>query len=322
VPPTVSSLRDVDADASSRDRAAADRPASDRVVTTYDFRRPTKLSREHIRMLDIAYEAFARRATTLLTSSLRQVCTVTPTEVVQQSYEEYVTGLPTQTLMATLDIPPLAGTGVFEFSLPTALAAIDHMLGGPGGVQAVRTLTDVELTLVRGLLDQIVSVLSYSFDPVFAMRPSVASIEYNPQFAQAAGATDAVVTGEFEMVIGSETCRATLCLPLASVLPRLAAHRPKSSAENAGPLDREGVVRRLRERLGDVLLDVNVRFKPAALSTHGLLSLAVGDVLPLTHRAGTPLTIEARGITFAHGIPGRAGHRLAALVVNTPQEHL
>ena len=36
---------------------------------TYDFRRPTKLSREHVRVLQIAQEAFARQATTILTDA-------------------------------------------------------------------------------------------------------------------------------------------------------------------------------------------------------------------------------------------------------------
>ncbi|MGH3494946.1 MAG: hypothetical protein ACRDQ1_17155, partial [Sciscionella sp.] len=49
-------------------------------VVPYDFRRPSKLSREHIRMLQMAYETFARRMTTLLTSGLRQVCPVTLSE--------------------------------------------------------------------------------------------------------------------------------------------------------------------------------------------------------------------------------------------------
>ena len=40
----------------------------------YDFRHPTKLAREHVRLLQMAYETFARRLTTVLTSGLRQVC--------------------------------------------------------------------------------------------------------------------------------------------------------------------------------------------------------------------------------------------------------
>ena len=290
-------------------------------MVPYDFRRPSKLSREHIRALQMAYETFARRMTTLLTSSLRQVCQVAVTDISQQSYEEYVTGLESQTLLAPLTLAPLAGTGVLEFSLPVALAAIDHMLGGPGGQQAPRTLTDIETTLMRGLLDQTVATLRYALEPIVAVSPALGPIEYNPQFVQAAGATDAVVVGEFEMVIGAEHCSMTLCVPLAPLLPRLMAQRPREGSDEVDPSAAETTARRLRERLGDVPLEVAVRFAPVALSPDRILTLAEGDLITLDHRSGAPLTLQAGGITFGSAVAGRSGNRLAALIVDTTQEH-
>ncbi len=290
-------------------------------IVAYDFRRPSKLSREHIRALQMAYETFARRMTTLLTSSLRQVCQVTITDISQESYDEYITGLENQTLMCPLSLPPLAGTGVVEFSLPVALAAIDHMLGGPGGQQSPRTLTDIETTLIRGLLDQLVATLRYSLEPIAPVLPSLGPIEYNPQFVQAASATDAVVVGSFEMAIGAESCRLTLCLPLAPLLPRLIAQRPREEVEQSDPATVEAGARKLRERLGDVPLDVAVHFAPIRLSPDRILTLAEGDLITLSHRAGAPLTVQAGGVTFGSAIAGRSGNRLAALIVNTTQEH-
>lgn len=292
----------------------------DAVVVPYDFRRPSKLSREHIRVLQMAYETFARRLTTLLTSGLRQVCQVTVSEITQQSYEEYVTGLEPQTLLNPLTLPPLAGTGVLEFSLPVALTAIDHMLGGPGGSQAPRTLTDIETTLIRGLLDQMVSTLRYALEPIVPVAPVLGPIEYNPQFVQAAGATDAVVVGEFDMAIGAEQCRATLCLPLAPLLPRLLAQRPREGSDEDAATA-AATARRLRERLGDVPIELAVRFDPVSLSPERILSLAEGDLLPLSHRAGSPLSVQAGGITFGSAVAGKSGRRLAALIVDTFQEH-
>jgi flagellar motor switch protein FliM len=291
-------------------------------IPAYDFRRPSKLSREHIRMLQSAYETFARRTTTLLTSGLRAVCQVSIVDIIQQSYEEYVTGLATPTLMAPMTVPPLAGTGVLEFSLPVALTSIDHMLGGPGGSQPPRTLTDIETTLIRGLIDQIVGVFRYAFEPISAINPAVGPIEYNPQFIQAASATDSVIVAVFDMAVGSESCRATLCLPLAPLLPIMMAQRGREEivGEDAR-LAAEATARRLRERLGDVPVDVTVLFDPATVSPATILSLAKGDVLPLTHRVGAPLTLTAGGVKFAKAIAGKSGKHLAALIVDTPKEH-
>src|SRR5690349_20744581 len=61
---------------------------------TYDFRRPTKLSREHVRVLQIAQEAFARQATTILTSMLRANARFELAGVEQFSYDDYLATLP------------------------------------------------------------------------------------------------------------------------------------------------------------------------------------------------------------------------------------
>jgi flagellar motor switch protein FliM len=56
----------------------------------YDFRRPIKLSREHVRTLQIAFETYARSCGTLLTTRLRAVSNVSLISIEQLNYDEYV----------------------------------------------------------------------------------------------------------------------------------------------------------------------------------------------------------------------------------------
>lgn len=286
-------------------------------IVAYDFRRPTKISREHVRSLQMAFETFARRLTTLLTSGLRQICQVTVSDISQQSYDDYIGGLENPTLVVPLSIAPLPGTATMQFSLPITLAAIDHMLGGPGGRQQSRTLTDIEATLLRGLLDQIMGVLRYSIEPIVPMDPVAGAIEYNPQFVQASSASDAVIVGEFEMSIGEERSPLTISLPLASLLPRLNAQRPRESSQEADEKAALAAVR-LRERLSDLPLEVSLQFDQVALSPTHILTLAVDDLVPLAHRVGAPLTVHAGGVRYARAVAGKSGTRLAALVVEGP----
>ena len=67
---------------------------------TYDFRRPTKLSREHVRILQIAQENFARQATTTLTSMLRTGARMELVGIEQFSYYDYVATLPPSYFLA------------------------------------------------------------------------------------------------------------------------------------------------------------------------------------------------------------------------------
>jgi len=289
--------------------------------TPYDFRRPNKLSREHVRALQIAYETFARRWATLLTTTLRQVCSVQLVGIEQVTYDEYVASLSSPTVMALLSIDPVPGAGVLETSLPSAMATIDHLLGGPGGPdQPDRPLTDIETALLRSVLDRVLGELRYAFESIVPMRPTLGQIEHNPQFAQAASASDMVVVAAFDVRIGTLDSAASICLPYSGVAPHLEAATGHGLISDRERATRAAFTAALEESLLGVSLGVAVRFRPVALNPATLLDLSVGDVLTLPHPTSTPLAVTASGVTFGHAMPGSHGKRLAALVVESPLE--
>ncbi|MGX7681066.1 flagellar motor switch protein FliM [Jatrophihabitans sp. DSM 45814] len=295
------------------------RRSSPGVANAYDFRRPTKLSRDHTRALQMSYETFARRLSTQLTTGLRQVCQVNLVAIEQQTYEEYVAGLSQTTILSVLDIDPLPGIGILEFSVPTALACVDYLLGGPGGEQPTRPLTDLETPLLRGLIEQMLGVLRYALEPT-GIAPALGAVEYSPQFLQAASASEAFVVGSFEMQVGNQVCLATVCLPLGSIMPRLQTKSDRKPTTAAEQLAAKESASKMREALSGAPIQVTVQFRSLKLTPNELVNLEPGDVVPLNHRVTAPLAVEAGGITFAHALPGRSGSRLAGLIVASPKE--
>src|SRR5690349_22668026 len=96
--------------------------------TTYDFRKPIKLSREHIRTLQIAFETYARSCGTLFTTRLRVVSSVSLLSIEPLNYDEYAAGLSNPTVIAVVSIDPLPGTVLVELSTSSVMAAIDRTL--------------------------------------------------------------------------------------------------------------------------------------------------------------------------------------------------
>jgi flagellar motor switch protein FliM len=305
--------------ASARGAARSARRPKAEGPLPYDFRRPTKLSREYVRRLQIVYETFARRWATLLTSTLRVLCHVTLVSIEQLTYEEYVASLVSPTMLALLTLEPLPGTAIMEFSLSAAMASIDHMLGGPGGAQPQRPLTDIETPLLRRMLTRALDELKYAFEPLVAVQPQLGAIEYNPQFVQACAASDAVVVASFEMRVGAEDCVATLCLPLVTIYAKLNEDADVTLTE-AQRLDRETAHRKVVAGLENTPIDVSVRFAPRRMRPEDLVGLQPGDVVRLGHPVAVPLDVMAAGITFAHAVPGNQGSRLACLIVPEPPE--
>ena len=68
-------------------------------ATVYDFRRPTTLAREHSRVLELAFETFARQWGTQLTAKVRVLSQVECLSVQMQTYDEYAASLPATTAM-------------------------------------------------------------------------------------------------------------------------------------------------------------------------------------------------------------------------------
>jgi flagellar motor switch protein FliM len=286
----------------------------------YDFRRPATLPREQVRAVQIACETFARRFTTLFTSSLRVVSQVSLVSIEQVTYEEYVTGLGSPTVMALLTLDPLVGTAILEFSLSTAMVSVDHLLGGPGGPQPQRPLTELEAPLLRGLLAGALEELRYALEPLAAVRPQLGSIEYNPQFVQVSAPSDAMVVASFEMRVGpAEECVATLCLPLSMILPAL-TEDPDAILTPLQRAERDQAYRDMSAGLQNVPIEVAVRFMPMRMHPDQLIHLQPGDILPLGHPLTAPMEVRAAGLTFAHAVAGSQGTRLACLVVEPVHE--
>jgi flagellar motor switch protein FliM len=285
---------------------------------TYDFRRPTKLSREHVRVLQIAQEAFARQATTTLTTFLRAGARLELLGIEQFSYDDYVETLPNPFFLSTFSLEPLAGKGLLAYPLDIAMAIVDHMLGGSGlAEQPHRPMTAMETTISDHLITRLFDEFANAFAPITEIQPALLGHEYNPQLAQAASGSDTVMVATFSMAVGAREGEATLVLPFSSFAQSLNNAASPQLSESA-LRKRQRATEALTERLNLVPVDVSVRFAPLTVSSADLLSLAVGDVLLLRHPPDAPLEVTTNDVTFAYAIASNHRRRLAAAIVPTP----
>lgn len=285
---------------------------------TYDFRRPTKLSREHVRVLQIAQESFARQSTTVLTTLLRAGARLELLGIEQFSYDDYVETLPNPVFLSTFSLEPLAGKGLLAYPLDIAMAIVDHMLGGSGmAAQPVRPMTAMETTITDHLVNRLLDEFATAFGTITDLQPALLGHEYNPQLAQAASGSDTVMVATFAMAVGAREGEATLVLPFSSFAQSLNNAASPQLSESA-LRKRKRAAEALTERLNLVPVDVSVRFAPLTVSSADLLSLAVGDVLLLRHPPDAPLEVTTNDVTFAYAIASNHRRRLAAAIVPTP----
>jgi flagellar motor switch protein FliM len=309
-------------DTGSPQPAAAQHDGPGRRSTTpvpYDFRRPTKLSRETARALEIVFETVARQWATVVGSTLGGQCQVSFTGVEQRSYDDYVNALPSPTLLSIFEPHPHSGSGFLQVPLSIGFLAIDHMLGGSGRLeQPDRLPTEIETALVRRLLERMLAEVPYGLQAVTEIAPRLRAIEHNPQFVQVAAAMDMFVVATFTMSVDGAQTPSTVTFGLPAAMVSAAV------SEAAGEvLDPETLALRQAARAAmtgavqDVPVEVRVRFLPVRLTSQRLLRLRVGDVVRLDHPVERPLDVVASGVVCARGVAGTQGSRAACLIVSS-----
>jgi flagellar motor switch protein FliM len=223
-----------------------------------------------------------------------------------------------------LSLAPLSGSAMLQIPLRIGYIATELMLGGVGGAnQPRRSMTDLELSLMRTIVDLMLPEIRYAFEGVVNVEPTILGQESNPQFAQLAAPTDMVIVVSFDVTIENVEEEMTLCIPFAMLQPRLEelsanARNGRRSAEKQA--EEQAL---LRQHLSEAEVEARARFRPAIATSRQIVDLEVGDVLLFNHPVGMPLTLETKGVPTYDVTIGRVNRHFAIQVAGRvpPDRH-
>jgi flagellar motor switch protein FliM len=283
----------------------------------YDFRRPSKFSREHVRSLEVAHEVFGRRFSSGIGAALRSMLQLEPLSVDQVSYDDYIRSMPNPSVLTVVALPPLPGAAIVELNVQLALVLVDRLLGGKGLPVDVRRPTELETFLLRELMVNAVDAFRDTMEPLLEVTPEIASVEFNPQLVQVAAPSDMALLLSYRATI-AQGRRAegllTICYPFPTLAPAMNRLVTQLWEEPALSLDAGDPYAAMRENLGEVSTELSVQLRQSTITPRELLSLQPGDVLRLDHPAGAVVRGVVEGDDVLVGHLGRRGRKLAVQV--------
>jgi flagellar motor switch protein FliM len=223
------------AESAPRSDTPAVRPTkAQRTVNIYDFRRPDKFSKEQIRTVQNMHETFARLTTTTLSASMRALVHVHVASVDQLTYEEFIRSIPTPTTLAVVSMDPLKGQAILEIDPSITFTIIDRLFGGSGeGAKLNRELTDIEHSVMEGIILRLLGNLRECWSYILDMKPRLSQIETNPMFAQIVPPSEMILLVTLETEVGEVQGMMNLCFPymtIEPIVPKLSAQFWYSSA--------------------------------------------------------------------------------------------
>ncbi len=294
-----------------------------RNVKLYDFRRPDKFSKEHIRAIQNIHETFARVTASSLSSYLRATTTVSLSSIEQVVYDEYIHQLSNPTLVNLIELQPLSGRIVVEMNMNVGLGMLDRMMGGPGQVTARPELTDIEMALLRSLGGTISAGLKDGWAAVADLQPILVETVLNADLVQAALPGDIAALLLFEIHTLGMSGMLSICVPhpvIEPLMDRLNTQAWFSSGSRKA--DSADDRNKLVDGLNLARLPISVELGSTTITVGELLDLRDGDVIRLDRNAEGELPVRAGKRARFVGRPGTLGGNRAIQVTGLPSSIL
>ncbi|MDR0386776.1 MAG: flagellar motor switch protein FliM [Treponema sp.] len=299
------------------------RPAADtRKIKIYDFKRPDKFSKDQIRTVSIMHDSFARLTTTSLSAQLRSMVHVHVASVDQLTYEEFIRSIPTPTTLAIINMDPLKGNAILEIDPAVTFSIIDRLFGGTGeGTKSQHELTDIEQSVMEGIIVRILGNMREAWAQVIDLRPRLGQIDTNPQFAQIVAPTEMVVLVTLETKVGDVEGMMNFCIPYLTIEPiigKLSAQFWYSSIRRGTTTENLNL---LKDKLSTVDVNVVAEIGKIQISVRDVLSLRTGDIIRLDSvRVGDPFSLSVGNKRKFLCRPGVIGKKIAVQVIKKTAE--
>ncbi len=295
----------------------------------YNFHRPDKFSKDHMRSIQTIQELFCRFAANFLGSSVRSAVNIELERLEQSTVGEYVDRLPVPTVMFVSELDPLPGNVIFQMDRNLALVTVDRLLGGEGTGKHDRgnaPVTEIEMLLLEDLGRGLIGEFIAAWDQVAPLQLSRCDVALSPPQIQGALPTGVAVILRHDVRMLEAKGKLTICLPASTLEPLMPRLNARLLFANLRPQTGDGSTQALIEQMENALLTLRVEVGRATLRIAELLTLEVGDVIRLDSAANSPFVVKAGDRDAFLAQPGQqAGHlavRIVDFVDNIQPEYL
>ena len=293
----------------------------DRQVKNYDFKRPAKFSKEHLRTLEIIYEHYGRLLATTLPVYLRKNIQVTVASSETVTFSEFTNALSNPVILGIINFQPLGGNIILDLAANLGFAMIDRMLGGKGiPLEKNRDFSEIEMSIIEKILIISLQMMREPWKNVLDISPILERIETNPQFAQVIAPNEMIAIVTLNMKIGDVEGFMNVCLPyftLESVMDKLNTKYWFSTMQDTSTEDYQMYIESLIKRV-DVPLKVVMG--NSKISVCDFINLQAGDIIRLDTNVDSELDVYVGNIKKFTAVPGTDKDKYAARVTTILRE--
>ena len=282
----------------------------------YNFRRPDKFSKEHLKALQDIHRDFSRHLASVLTGYLRMEVEIDVISIDQLTYEEYICSMPSHIQNMIFKLNPLSGEISMGMSPEVLAVVLDRMLGGAGVINDTgRELTQIEELLTTKFAEKIIKILEEAWGTILPVKSEFVAIANGYHSVPITNSGEIVSLLSFEVRLGQKNFGLmNLCFPypvLETVLPKLT---PQYIYQHASVVANEIGKNETLDRIKTAELDIQVILGMAQVEINEVLDLKKDDVIKLDQRLDRELVACVNKKKKFMVVPGTINNKICVKI--------
>jgi len=293
----------------------------EKTAKNYDFKRPAKFSKEHLRTLEIIFEHYGRLLSTNLPVYLRKTVQVSVASSETVTFSEFTNALSNPVVLGIINFVPLNGNIILELSPNLGFAILDRMLGGSGiPLEKNREFSEIEMSILDKIMIACMQLLREPWKNVVDLDPFMERIETNAQFAQIIAPNEMIAIVTLNVRIGDVEGYMNACLPyitLEEIMDKLNTKFWFSTMQSVSDEDFAEYIESMIKR---TTVPVKAVLGKSIVSVMDFANLQVGDVIRLDSKVDEELPVYVGNLKKFTALPGTDKDKYAVRVMSVVRE--
>lgn len=291
-------------------------------IQPYNFWSPARFSKEQMRAVELVHEDLSERLTTSLPTFLRTNVRPRLVHIEQGRFHDFVKDFPQNTLFHLISLAPLPGHMVLTMSLNVSYLILEQRLGGKiEGRFTERALTEIDQSLLRGLVEHMLGDMKGAWSKVVSLEPSLEDSTVNQHWVQMMMGNERVLLLTIEINIQGVTGTMSIFIPFNTLKPITDVLNPHIWIAGRKEHQQDPVARQMAiQSTMKAIIPVTVILGTADMPLKELVSLSVGDVIELDSHIDSPLIVQVANKKQFYGRVGKSRKRLGVQITNVYRE--
>jgi len=289
--------------------------STEKHIKNYDFARPSKFSKEHLRTLNIIFEHYGRLLATNLPVYLRKNVQVEVVNAEAVTYSEFTNALSNPVLLGIIDFAPLDGQIIIELADNLGYAIVDRMLGGGGyPLEKVRDFSEIELSIIERIFNVCTNLLREPWINVIEIEPRLIRIETNSQFAQIISPSEMISIVTMNIKIGNIESMMNICLPYVCLEKVIDKLNTKYWYSTMKLRDDKSYKELIEIAISKANVPLRAVLGKSTISVNDFVNMQRGDIIKLNSKVDDELIVYVGNISKFTALPGASSGTYAVKI--------